>query len=152
MPELEIVSITVTPCGRHGAVMLRDGHGTALRIALDVPTGRALALELEGHTTSHARTADLLHAALDACGARVEAVRLHHRDGTLAACLEVDHAPGCSLVPVDPANALLIAARLHIPLLLVDAPIGDSRVAIPSAFHTALAGLDLSGLDGDEAA
>jgi hypothetical protein len=152
----------VEPCGclDHARVVLRADGCPRVSLRVDAATGHALAAGQSGLPPAGAAYVDILGAVLSAFGASCTQVECYPRSNPTRASLRIQSRDASgTLHPVPVGPALVLAARLGIPLVVPPserepgpsahdahggpAPAASAAATVPEAFRAVIEALDL---------
>ncbi len=121
--EVEIRGLILDPVSNTPIVILKKpGENLFLPIWIGVFEANAIALQLEGVQTPRPMTHDLMRAAIETLGGRLEEVVVHSLvDSTFHALLSIRNGKGERLeLDARPSDAIALALRCQAPIRVAD--------------------------------
>ncbi len=120
MIELQIGGLGFDPKNMSPLVLLRDAAEiNFLPIWIGIFEAAAIAMELQGVKPPRPMTHDLLKSAVEKMGGSIQRVIISDiKEGTFFATIEVEKEGKKILLDSRPSDAIAIAVRSHIPILV----------------------------------
>lgn len=133
MTPLELMGLQVEPSTGTPIVLLRetaDPH-RILPVFIGTPEAIAIAVGIEGKTTSRPLTHDLLIDVLAGADTRLERVDVTELvDGAFHAELQLQGPGGVRQVPSRPSDAIALAVRLGAPIFASEAVLDEAGLEV----------------------
>jgi hypothetical protein len=130
--EMRIALITTDPqVGTHVVVLEpREGTGAAVPIWIGQPEALAIVAAVQSIRMARPMTHDLFKEALDALGAKVEAVEVVSlREGTYYAAVRLSTPSGPRTLDARPSDAMALAVRFGAPIRVEEEVIAAAAAA-----------------------
>ncbi|MFA5839678.1 MAG: bifunctional nuclease family protein [Candidatus Margulisiibacteriota bacterium] len=120
MIELQIGGLGFDPKNMSPLVLLRDAAEiNFLPIWIGIFEAAAIAMELQGVKPPRPMTHDLLKSAVEKMGGSIQRIIISDiKEGTFFATIEVEKEGKKILLDSRPSDAIAIAVRAHIPILV----------------------------------
>lgn len=135
MKEMKIVGITIDPVSQSPIVILRDRENlNTLPIWIGILEANAIAVGLEHVKLPRPMTHDLIKNLMDTLGVRLLRVEVTDiRENTYYAALHLDVEGRPLVVDCRPSDAIAIAIRMEVPVMVRDAVIDKALRADASS-------------------
>ncbi len=123
--EMRVIGITIDPVTQTPIVILRDKENlNTLPIWIGILEANAIAVGLENVKLPRPMTHDLFKALLDKTGLRLLRVEVTDiRESTYYAALHLDSGGKSIVIDCRPSDAIAIAIRMEVPVMVRDAVI-----------------------------
>lgn len=132
MIEMHVSGIVLEPQSKNPIVVLKDQENRrALLIWVGEPEANAILLGLEKIATPRPMTHDLLKGVLEALTLPLKQVRITAiRENTFYAELEIEQDGKAVLVDARPSDAIALALRCELPIMVAEDVVSQSAVPI----------------------
>ncbi|MGE5707355.1 MAG: bifunctional nuclease family protein [Bacteroidota bacterium] len=132
MIEMHVSGIVLEPQSKNPIVVLKDQENRrALLIWVGEPEANAILLGLEKIATPRPMTHDLLKGVLEALQNPLKQVRITAiRENTFYAELELEQDGKSVLVDARPSDAIALALRYELPIMVAEDVVSQSAVPI----------------------
>lgn len=123
--EMRVIGITIDPVTQTPIVILRDKENmNTLPIWIGILEANAIAVGLENVKLPRPMTHDLFKSLLDQTGLRLLRVEVTDiKESTYYAVLHIDREGKPLVIDCRPSDAIAIAIRMEIPIMVRDAVI-----------------------------
>jgi uncharacterized protein len=151
--EMQVTGLTIDPANNAPIVILREKEGArVLPIWIGVIEASAIAFELEQVKLTRPMTHDLLRAAIEALGGRVERVAiLDLKENTYFAVIVVNRGDQTVELDARPSDAIALGLRAKAPILCESRVLEEAHVRQAKAAAEPVAA-SAAGADGAAAA
>jgi bifunctional DNase/RNase len=125
MSEVQVVGVAIDSAGQR-VIMLKPrdeppGQGKLLPIWIGEQEATSILVAVEGLQMPRPLAHDLMRAAIDALGGRVDRVEISSiENGTFYAVVYLDGADGEHVIDARPSDAIALASRAGAPLFVAE--------------------------------
>ncbi len=133
METVEVIGIHADPTSAATVVLLGDPDELTqvLPIFIGPAEAQAIALGLSGMDTPRPGTHELILDLVDQCDAQLERVAVTELvDGTFIAMIEITTTAGARQVSARPSDAIALAIRAQIPVLVAEDVLDQAAVPV----------------------